>query len=55
MKYEKIDYTELNNRIVKQVYESLPVLNKEELNELIKGKFDRAKQYSESLAKVNLL
>ncbi len=49
MKYEKIDYTQLNDRIVKQVYESLPVLNKEDLNELIKGKFERARQYSEAL------
>lgn len=49
MKYEKIDYTELNDRIVKQVYENLPVLNKEDLNKLIQGKFDRAKQYQESM------
>lgn len=49
MKYEKIDYTQLNDRIVKQVYENLPVLNKEDLNKLIQGKFDRAKQYQEAI------
>ena len=51
----KIDYTELNNRIVKQAYESLPVLNKEDLNELIQGKFDRAKQYQEAMQKLPMV
>ena len=55
MKYMKIDYTELNNRIVKQAYESLPVLNKEDLNELIQGKFDRAKQYQEAMQKLPMV
>ena len=49
MTYEKIDYTQLNDRIVKQAYENLPVLSKEDMNELIQGKFDRARQYQEAI------
>ena len=46
---EKIDYKKLNERIVEQAYEA--VLSKEQLQKLIQDKFDRARQYQESLAK----
>ena len=45
----EIDYTKLNDRIVEQAYEA--VLTKEQLQKLIQDKLDRARQYSESLAK----
>jgi hypothetical protein len=44
-----IDYTKLNKRVVEQAYEA--VLSKEQLQKLIQDKFERARQYSESLAK----
>jgi hypothetical protein len=47
---EQIDYANLNERIVEQAYEG--VLNKEQLQKLIQDKFDRAKVYHESLAKL---
>jgi len=47
---EKIDYTKLNERVVEQAYEA--VLTKEQLQKLIQDKFDRAKVYHESLAKL---
>ena len=46
---EKIDYTKLNERIVEQAYEN--VLTKEQFQKLIQDKFERARKYSESLAK----
>jgi hypothetical protein len=46
---EKINYEKLNERVVEQAYEA--VLNKEQLQKLIQGKFDRAKQYHEALVK----
>jgi len=46
---EQIDYKKLNERIVEQAYES--VLTKEDFQKLIQDKFERARQYSESLAK----
>jgi len=46
---EKINYEKLNERIVEQAYES--VLTKEQFQKLIQDKFERARQYSESLAK----
>jgi hypothetical protein len=46
---EKIDYEKLNERIVEQAYES--VLTKEDFQKLIQGKFERARQYHESLVK----
>jgi hypothetical protein len=46
---EQIDYTKLNERVVEQAYEA--VLNKEQLQKLIQDKFERARQYHESLAK----
>jgi hypothetical protein len=52
-KMEKIDYTKLNERIVEQAYEAVlgHELSKEQLQKLIQGKFERARQYHESLAK----
>jgi hypothetical protein len=46
---KKIDYKKLNERVVEQAYEA--VLSKEQLQKLIQDKFERARQYSESLAK----
>jgi hypothetical protein len=47
---EQIDYAKLNERVVEQAYEA--VLNKEQLQKLIQDKFERARQYHESLAKL---
>jgi hypothetical protein len=50
---EKIDYKKLNERVVEQAYEAvLGELSKEQLQKLIQDKFDRARQYHESLAKL---
>jgi hypothetical protein len=51
MKHNKIDYAKLNDRIVEQVNESLKsyTLSKEQTDQLIQAKFDRARQYSEAL------
>jgi hypothetical protein len=50
---EKIDYTKLNDRVVEQAYEGvLGEMSKEQLQKLIQDKFDRAKRYHESLAKL---
>jgi hypothetical protein len=51
MKHSKIDYAKLNDRIVEQVNESLKsyTLSKEQTDQLIQAKFDRARQYSEAL------
>jgi hypothetical protein len=46
---EKIDYVNLNERIVEQAYEA--VLTREQLQKLIQDKFDRAKNYHEALVK----
>jgi hypothetical protein len=46
---EQIDYEKLNERVVEQAYEA--VLNKEQLQKLIQDKFERARQYHESLVK----
>ena len=46
---KEIDYEKLNERIIEQAYEA--VLNKEQLQKLIQDKFNRAKEYSESLNK----
>jgi hypothetical protein len=52
-KMEKIDYTKLNDRVVEQAYEGvLGEMSKEQLQKLIQDKFDRAKRYHESLAKL---
>ena len=48
-KMEQIDYTKLNERVIEQAYEA--VLNKEQLQKLIQDKFERARQYHESLVK----
>ena len=52
---EQIDYSKLNERIVEQAYEGAlkrNELSKEQLQKLIQDKFDRAKVYHESLAKL---
>ena len=52
-KMEQIDYAKLNERIVEQAYEAvLGEMSKEQLQKLIQDKFDRAKVYHESLAKL---
>ena len=50
---KKIDYTKLNKRIVEQAYETAfgLELTKEQLQKLIQDKLERARHYSESLAK----
>ena len=49
----EIDYTKLNERIVEQAYEAvLGEMSKEQLQKLIQDKFDRARKYHESLAKL---
>jgi hypothetical protein len=49
----EIDYKKLNERVVEQAYEAvLGELSKEQLQKLIQDKFDRARQYQESLAKL---
>jgi hypothetical protein len=49
---EQIDYKKLNERIVEQAYETaFGELTQEQLQKLIQDKFERARQYSESLAK----
>jgi hypothetical protein len=49
---EKIDYTNLNERIIEQAYETaFGEITKEQLQKLIQDKFDRAKIYHEALAK----
>ena len=49
----EIDYKNLNERVVEQAYEVvLGELSKEQLQKLIQDKFDRARKYHESLAKL---
>ena len=49
----EIDYKNLNERVVEQAYEAvLGELSKEQLQKLIQDKFDRARKYHESLAKL---
>lgn len=51
MKDNKIDYTNLNEQIVRQAFASLHTLNAAEKQKLIEDKFERARQYSEALNK----
>jgi hypothetical protein len=44
-----IDYTKLNDRIIKQAYSN--ILSPEEKQKLIEAKFERAAQYRQSLEK----
>jgi hypothetical protein len=49
---EKIDYENLNERIVEQAYETaFGEISKEQLQKLIQDKFERARIYHQSLAK----
>lgn len=49
----KIDYTKLNEQIVKQAYKTIQpyVLTEEDTRKLISDKFERARQFSEALQK----
>ena len=48
-----INYEKLNEQIVEQAYETaFGEMSKEQLQKLIQDKFDRARQYHESLAKL---
>lgn len=49
---EQIDYKKLNEQVVEQAYEA--VLTKEQLQKLIQNKFERARKYHESLAKLSM-
>lgn len=51
MKENKIDYTKLNEQIVRQAYATLHTLSESEKQKLIEAKFERARQYSEALEK----
>ena len=51
MKENKIDYTKLNEQIVRQAYATLHTLSEVEKQKLIEAKFERARQYSEALEK----
>jgi len=50
---KEIDYTKLNEQIVKQAYKSTTpfVLSDEDTRKLINDKFERARQFSEALKK----
>ena len=49
---EQIDYEKLNERIVEQAYETaFGEMTQEQLQKLIQDKFERARQYHESLVK----
>ena len=47
----KIDYTKLNEQIVKQAYKNVSpyVLSAEDTRKLINDKFERARQFAEAL------
>jgi hypothetical protein len=51
MKENKIDYTKLNEQIVRQAYVGLFTLNEQQKQKLIEGKFERARQYYTALEK----
>jgi predicted urease superfamily metal-dependent hydrolase len=50
MERQEIDYTELNEHIVRQAYRSAG-MTPAEVTKLIEDKFERAKQHSEALQK----
>jgi hypothetical protein len=51
MKYSNIDYTKLNEQIVRQAHAELHTLSEADKQRLIEEKFERARQYSEALSK----
>jgi hypothetical protein len=51
MKDNRIDYSKLNEQIVRQAYAVKFVLDEQEKHKLIEGKFERAKKYYEALQK----
>jgi hypothetical protein len=50
---KEIDYSKLNERIIEQAYETAfgHEMTQEQLQKLIQDKLERARKYSESLAK----
>ena len=50
MSHQEIDYTKLNERIVRQAYQAAG-MTPDELNKLIEDKVERARQLSEALNK----
>lgn len=50
---KEIDYTKLNEQIVKQAYKSINpfVLSEDDTRKLISDKFERARKFSEALQK----
>ena len=49
----EIDYSKLNERIVEQAYETaFGEISKEQLQKLVKDKFERARKHHEALAKL---
>ena len=57
MEYKGIDYTKLNEQIVKQAkdYASQFTMTEEQTLKLISDKFERARQYKEALDKSPLV
>ena len=53
MEYKEIDYTKLNEQIVKQAKDSVSQfsMTEEQTRKLISDKFERARQYKEALDK----
>ena len=53
MEYKSIDYTKLNEKIVKQVTDTVKQfsMTEEQTRKLINDKFERARQYKEALDK----
>ncbi len=49
MEHSKIDYTNLNNRIVEQAYRPFGTITEDEKRKLIQEKLERAEQYHKSL------
>lgn len=51
MKESRIDYTKLNEQIVRQAYKNVSpfILSAEDTRKLISDKFERARQFSEAL------
>ena len=57
MKYKEIDFTKLNERIVKQAEDAVGqfTMTEEQTLKLISDKFERARQYKEALDKSPLV
>jgi hypothetical protein len=56
METEKIDYTDLSNKIVRQVLDNTTLVLDQEAKELLfKDKLERAKRYCEVVKQLNFL